>query len=159
MYARPFELHLETVDVPHFIEEIRQLLQADPAWNTNIHFTIQCSVSALLIALDPQLFKSALLNLFVNAAQAMPEGGDLLVKLEVDTSWLTLSIQDTGVGMAPEHLSKIFSPFFTTKQTGNGLGLAEVQKVVQAHHGWIEVQSEEGKGTTFTIKIPLKIGE
>ena len=89
----------------------------------------------------------------------MPEGGDLLVKLGVDTSWLTLSIQDTGVGIAPEHLSKIFSPFFTTKETGNGLGLAEVHKVVQVHQGWIEVQSEAGKGTTFTIKIPLKIGE
>jgi signal transduction histidine kinase len=159
LYARPFHPHVETVDLAPFIEEIRQLMQADSVWNSKIDFTIQTSVSPLLVPVDPQLFKSALLNLFVNAAQAMPEGGHLAVELEADSLWVTIRVRDTGVGIASEHLSQIFSPFFTTKQTGNGLGLAEVHKVVQAHQGWIEVQSEEKKGTMFTIKIPLKLGE
>lgn len=155
-YARPFQLHVENIDLVNFIDEIRQLLQADPAWNVNIIFTIQSSVPTLLTPFDSQLLKSALLNLFVNAVQAMPEGGRLSVALESDPSWVVIRIEDTGVGIAPENLPNIFSPFFTTKETGNGLGLAEVHKVIQAHQGWIEVQSEVGKGTTFIIKIPLK---
>lgn len=157
--ARPFQPHLETVDLVHFIEEIRHLMQADSNWNARIHFNLQSPVSPLLVPVDPQYFQSALLNLFVNAAQAMPEGGTLTVELEPHPSWVTIRVCDTGMGIAPEHLTQIFSPFFTTKQTGNGLGLAEVKKVIQAHHGWIEVHSEVGKGTTFMIKIPLKLGE
>lgn len=158
-YARPFQMHIENVNLINFIEEIRQLMQADSAWNPNIHFHIQSATPTLFIPLDPQLFKSALLNLFVNAVQAMPEGGNLTVTVETDPSWITIHVSDTGIGIAPENVPKIFSPFFTTKETGNGLGLAEVHKVVQAHQGWIEVQSEVGKGTKFTIKIPLKLGE
>jgi signal transduction histidine kinase len=158
-YARPSAVHLENVDLVHFIEEIRQLMQADSAWNSKINFTIHSSATTLLVPLDQQLFKSALLNLFVNAVQAMPEGGELVVTIDPDSSWVTICIEDTGVGIAPENLSKIFSPFFTTKEAGNGLGLAEVNKVIQAHQGWIEVQSEVGKGTIFIIKIPLKLGD
>lgn len=159
VYARPFQLHVEHVDLIHLIEELKQLMQADPAWNTNIAFTILSSVPTLFAPLDPQLFKTALLNLFVNAAQAMPQGGALKVSIEPEASWATIRIEDTGEGIAAENLSKIFTPFFTTKEAGNGLGLAEVHKVIQAHQGWIEVHSEVGKGTVFTIKIPLKLGE
>ena len=159
LYARPFQLHVEHVDLLLLIEELKQLVQADLNWNANIHFVIESPVSTLFVALDPQLFKTALLNLFVNAAQAMPDGGTLKVTLEPEASWVTLQIQDTGIGIAKENLSKIFTPFFTTKESGNGLGLAEVHKVIQAHQGWIEVNSEAGKGTLFRIKIPLKIGE
>ncbi len=158
-YARPFHLHIENVDLIHLIEEIKQLMQIDLNWNTQIDFIIQTPVSSLIVPLDPQLFKSALLNVFVNAAQAMPAGGRLLVRIEPDSSWVTLHIEDTGMGIPTENLSKIFSPFFTTKETGNGLGLAEVHKVIQAHQGWIEVQSQVSKGSVFTIKIPLKLGE
>lgn len=158
-YARPFQLHIENVDLIHLIEEIKQLMQVDSTWNTQIEFSIQSSVATLVIPLDPQLFKAALLNIFVNAVQAMPTGGRLNVIIESDLSWVTIRVEDTGVGIAAENLSKIFSPFFTTKETGNGLGLAEVHKTIQAHQGWIEVQSEEGRGTVFTIKIPLKLGE
>jgi signal transduction histidine kinase len=159
LYARPSQFHVENIDLVQLIKETQQLLQADSAWNTKINFTIQSPVQTLLTPLDPQLFKSALLNLFVNSMQAMPEGGNLKVTIESDLAWVTIRIEDTGVGINSENLSQIFSPFFTTKQTGNGLGLAEVQKVIQSHQGRIEVQSELGKGTTFIIKIPLKLGE
>lgn len=158
-YARPFQPHFESVDLVSLIDEIRQLVQADSAWNSTITFCFHCSVSTLFVRLDPQLFKSALLNLFVNAIQAMPNGGELTVELIPSLSEVLLKIQDTGIGIAQENLAKLFSPFFTTKQTGNGLGLTEVHKVVQAHYGTIEVESEAGKGTLFIIKIPLKLGE
>lgn len=158
-YARPFQLHIENVDLIALIEEVKQLMQVDSAWNDKIEFIIHSSISSLIVPLDPQLFKSALLNIFVNATQAMPSGGQLLVAIEVGHLWITLHIDDTGIGIPSENLNQIFSPFFTTKETGNGLGLAEVHKVIQAHHGLIEVQSELGKGTRFTLKIPLKLGE
>ncbi len=85
----------------------------------------------------------------------MPQGGVLTVALEQDFNHAILRIKDTGVGIPQENLSKVFSPFFTTKEMGSGLGLAEVQKVIQAHHGWIEMQSQEGVGTVFIIKIPF----
>jgi signal transduction histidine kinase len=158
-YARPFHLHVENVDLIQLIEEVKQLMQVDPTWNPKIHFVIQSAASQLLVPLDPQLFKSALLNVFVNAVQAMPLGGHLVVTIEPDPSWVTIRVEDTGIGIEADNLPMIFSPFFTTKEAGNGLGLAEVHKVIQAHQGWIEVQSKVGEGTIFTIKIPLKLGE
>lgn len=158
-YARPSQLHMENVDLIVLVEEIKQLMQVDVTWNDQIEFKIQSSFSSLIVPLDSQFLKSALLNLFVNAVQAMPEGGILTVTIESDGSWATLYVNDTGIGISPENLSKIFSPFFTTKETGNGLGLAEVHKAIQMLQGWINVESEVGKGTRFTIKIPLKLGE
>ena len=159
VYARPFHLHVEHLDLLPLIEELKQLLQADPAWNPQIDFLIECPCGNVFAPIDPHLFRTVLLNLFVNAAQAMPQGGSLKVSVQPEATAVTLRIVDTGVGIAPENLSKIFTPFFTTKESGNGLGLAEVHKVIQAHQGWIEVQSELGKGTIFTIKIPLKVEE
>jgi signal transduction histidine kinase len=89
----------------------------------------------------------------------MPEGGELSVSLDADGQDLAISIRDNGAGIPPQNLPKIFSPFFTTKEAGNGLGLADVQKAIHAHHGTIEAFSEEGNGSEFVIKIPLKLGE
>ncbi len=156
-YARPFQLHIENTDLIHLIEDIRQLMQVDSKWNMQIQFLIKSSLNKLIVPLDPQLIKSALFNIFINAVQAMPEGGNLVITIESDHSWAILHIEDNGIGIVTENLPNIFSPFFTTKETGNGLGLAEVHKVIQAHQGWIEVQSQVGKGTVFIIKLPLKL--
>lgn len=156
-YARPFQLHPDNVDLILLTEEIRQLMQVDTNWNDKVEFTIDSNVPHLILPLDPFLFRSALFNLCINAVQAMPEGGRLSISLELESGRTTLIVQDTGIGISPENLSKIFSPFFTTKEKGNGLGLAEVQKVIQAHQGWIEVKSEVGKGTRFIIRIPLGV--
>lgn len=158
-YAKPSHPQLEMVDVKRLIEEVRQLLQADATWNAQTLFRVEGGQESLVVPLDPQLFKTALLNLCVNALQAMPSGGTLEIKIESTSSEVILFVQDTGSGIAPEHLSQIFSPFFTTKSTGTGLGLAEVYQVIQGHHGSIDVESEPGKGTLFIIKIPLKVEE
>ncbi|WP_068467192.1 two-component system sensor histidine kinase NtrB [Candidatus Protochlamydia phocaeensis] len=158
-YTRPFHPHFELIDIIGYLEEMRPLLQADQAWNERLFFEFNKKVPHLVLPIDPDLFKSALLNLFVNAIQAMPEGGKLSVTVDQEKDYGLILIQDTGIGIPKDDLPKIFSPFFTTKEGGTGLGLAEVHKVIQAHQGWIEVQSEIGKGTTFMIKLPLKAVE
>jgi signal transduction histidine kinase len=85
----------------------------------------------------------------------MKEGGIITLKVEKQGQNLLIAVHDTGVGMDEEHISKLFSPFFTTKPEGNGLGLAEVQKVIQAHGGMIDVLSAPDHGTTFIINLPI----
>jgi PAS domain S-box-containing protein len=103
---------------------------------------------------------SVFVNLFVNAAQAIPEKGTITVRTEVSGRWVRATVNDTGCGITPEHKAKIFDPFFTTKPVGvgTGLGLNLVYNIVQQHEGEITVDSEVGKGTTFTVKLPLPKG-
>jgi signal transduction histidine kinase len=155
-YTKPYEAKRESTDLIKLIEELRLFMKADTAWNEKIDFVIETTLKELIVCMDPQMMKSALLNLCVNAIQAMPEGGLLKVSISQEGDRAILRIKDSGVGIPTENLDKIFSPFFTTKEKGNGLGLSEVQKVIQAHQGWMEVDSVIGKGTLFVIKLPLK---
>ncbi|MFM8270957.1 MAG: two-component system sensor histidine kinase NtrB [Gemmata sp.] len=106
------------------------------------------------VCLDPDLFEQALLNLMLNAEQAMPDGGTLTLIGRTDGPGARLDVIDTGVGIEPTDLPKLFKPFHTTKPDGNGLGLATTRKIVLAHGGTIAVQSEPGRGTQFTINLP-----
>jgi signal transduction histidine kinase len=108
------------------------------------------------LPLDTELFKQALLNLFLNAGQAMPEGGELIVQACVEGDrWARLDVIDTGPGIAPEMHAKLFRPFHTTKPGGNGLGLPTVKRIIEAHGGAIDVQSTLGHGTKFTLRMPI----
>ena len=100
-------------------------------------------------------------NLILNAIQAMPDGGTLTLRTSLDNDYLKIEVSDTGYGISPENMRKLFTPFFTTKHAvkGVGLGLAVSYGIIQRHHGKIEVQSKEKAGTTFTIYLPQKIGE
>jgi two-component system sensor histidine kinase HydH len=106
------------------------------------------------VALDRDLFEQCLLNLMLNAEQAMPDGGTLTLVGSRDGDAVCLDVIDTGCGIPAEQLPKVFRPFHTTKTTGHGLGLAITRKIVQAHGGTIDVQSEPGRGTKFTIRLP-----
>jgi signal transduction histidine kinase len=110
-----------------------------------------------LVPLDVDLFKQALLNLMLNAEQAMSEGGELIVQARAEPGWVRLDLIDNGVGMSPETVAKCFKAFHTTKPGGNGLGLPTTRRIVEMHGGRIDVQSEPGKGTQFTIRLPLEI--
>ena len=103
---------------------------------------------------DEQQLRQALLNLLRNASEAMPSGGRLVVRLQVEDKGYLLSIEDSGGGIDAELLSRVFEPFFSTKQGGTGLGLALTQQIVVEHGGTIEVRSEAGHGTTFTLRMP-----
>ena len=106
------------------------------------------------VALDVDLFEKVLLNLMLNAEDAMPDGGTLTLQARAEGQEVVLDVIDTGCGMEPELAAKVFEPFLTTKSNGNGLGLATARKIVVAHGGSIAVQSEPGRGTKFTIRLP-----
>jgi signal transduction histidine kinase len=103
---------------------------------------------------DPEQLGRALRNLLANAIDAMPSGGRVTVRTGRGNGTIRLEIADTGEGLTPEEASRLFTPYYTTKQHGTGLGLAIVQSVVSDHHGKISVRSEEGRGTTFLIELP-----
>lgn len=108
-----------------------------------------------IILCDAGQIQQVFLNLFLNAAQAMKNGGTLTIRAEFrDQRFLCVEVEDTGDGIAPEHLSKIFEPFFTTREGGTGLGLAVVKGIVEKHGGFIFAQSVPGRGTTMTLGFP-----
>ena len=104
---------------------------------------------------DESQLQQAFMNLLLNAVEAMSEGGELLAATETGAGRMKISIRDTGAGIAPENLAHVFDTFFTTKKNGTGLGLAICRRVVEEHHGAIEVQSEAGRGSTFIITLPI----
>ncbi len=106
------------------------------------------------VLLDREAFRGALLNLVLNAQQAMPDGGQLVVRTSATFDGVVLDLIDTGCGMDGPTLAKIFDAFFSTKKSGSGLGLPTTRKIIEGHGGQISVQSEPGKGTQFTIKLP-----
>ena len=104
---------------------------------------------------DERFIKQALLNLIKNAIAAMPHGGNLIIKTKANEGEIEIRINDTGCGIPEEHLSKIFAPYFTTKETGSGLGLTLVFKIIREHQGEITVKSKVGEGSCFTITLPI----
>lgn len=105
---------------------------------------------------DESRLQQAFMNLLLNAIEAMGHGGKLTVATGIADGFMKILIQDTGAGISTENFSHIFDTFFTTKKNGTGLGLAISRRVVEEHNGVIEVQSEYGRGSTFTIRLPLK---
>jgi signal transduction histidine kinase len=107
------------------------------------------------IAADPDLLHRALQNLVLNAIDAMPSGGELLIRTASRGGRIEISVGDTGLGLTPEECERLFTPYYTTKQHGTGLGLAIVQSVVSDHGGRISVESARDRGTTFRIELPV----
>jgi signal transduction histidine kinase len=106
------------------------------------------------VSLDVEMFEKVLLNLMLNAEDAMPDGGALTLQVRGEPGWAILDVIDTGCGIPADVLPKLFRPFVTTKPEGNGLGLATARKIVIAHGGDIAVQSAVGRGTKFTVRLP-----
>ena len=155
-YARPVQILPQSVEMGHFLKQLVKFVKVDPACPPQIKWSLHIPDDPILAPIDPEAMKSALLNLIFNAFQAMPDGGCLTVSLLKLDSCCQIAISDTGVGMGEELLNHLFSRFFTTKEKGNGLGLVEAQKIVQAHNGTIDVRSSLGKGTTFSLTLPMK---
>jgi signal transduction histidine kinase len=103
---------------------------------------------------DPEKLKQVVLNLVMNALEAMREGGTLKVGVSCPADEVRLVVEDTGAGIDAAHLAQVFDPFFTTKEAGTGLGLSIVRKIVDQHRGEVQVESEKGVGTRVTVAIP-----
>lgn len=155
-YSRPIKPHFTRFALNALIADTQALIELDSGIQPKPQFRIELSPPQLEVSLDESMMKGALLNLFVNSCQAMKEGGSIKIQGRLEKNELILDISDTGTGIPKELQEKLFSPFFTTKIGGTGLGLAEVHKIIQAHGGKIEVSSEVKKGTCFRIKIPQK---
>ncbi len=137
-------------------ELLRRVLERYPA-PQNVHLTLGLPPSLPPLWVDARQIEQVLGNLVLNAYQAMPEGGQLSVFSEQSPNtehWLLITVRDSGVGIPPENMSKLFEPLFTTKARGIGLGLAVSKRLVEANGGRIQVQSEVGKGTAFTLVLP-----
>jgi len=156
-FARVANLELKAHDLAGVVEEMVDFF-APTARQANIDIKAYLSADLPLVALDRDLFKQALLNLLLNAEQAMPNGGELTIQAMKENDHVTLSLIDTGKGMTPEVLAKVFKPFFSTKPGGSGLGLPTTKKIIAAHGGTIDAQSEVGRGTKFTIRLPASEG-
>jgi signal transduction histidine kinase len=153
-FTRPPEMHQEETNLKHLLKEVLALErpQMDKA---NVKVEASFAADELHVLADRQLLKQALMNLFLNAVEAMPGGGRLTVSLKRRSEMADIEIQDTGGGIAPEHRERIFQLFFTTRPGGSGIGLASAFRTVQLHNGSIDFKSEVGRGTTFRIELPL----
>ncbi len=155
--GRPLPLRRELVEVYPLIEETLKPLELDlTSRKVQVHVVVAPELPPL--PADPRLIGQALLNLITNAAEAMPEGGVLTLAARMrQREFMEIAVSDTGVGIAREHLGRIFEPFFTIKPSGEGmgLGLTITSRIAQDHGGRLEVKSELGRGSTFRILLPL----
>ena len=152
-FARVQELGLESADLNAIVDELRDFYE--PTASTK-GIVIRTYLAADLPStrIDADLFKQALLNLVLNAEHAMPSGGELMLTTRAEGPWIVLDVIDTGVGMADLVRARIFDAFFSTRPAGSGLGLPTARKIIEAHGGSIDVQSEPGKGSQFTVRLP-----
>jgi signal transduction histidine kinase len=155
-FSRPVELNLSTVPVQDLMGEIVELArpQADAA---RIRVTMVEEAEGVEVRVDRDLMKQAVLNVVVNAIEAMPDGGELRFEASANEDTAEIRVTDTGAGIPPELREKIFRLYFTTRKEGSGIGLAMTFRIVQLHDGTIDFSSEPGKGTTFFIRLPIAV--
>jgi signal transduction histidine kinase len=159
-FARVKDLNLTAGSVGNVIGELVDFF-TPTARQSNVEIKCYLPTDLPQVKMDREMLKQALLNLLLNAAQAMPEGGELTIQASMRSASATvphnqvcIDLIDTGRGMTPETLKQIFKPFFSTKPGGHGLGLATTRRIIVAHGGTLHVQSEVGRGTKFTICLP-----
>jgi signal transduction histidine kinase len=155
-FTRPVELRPVDVPLESFVNDIAEL--ARPlAEGAKIEVTVEQETEDASISVDLDLLKQAMLNVVINAIEAMPDGGQLRFQSSVHGHDAEIRIVDTGSGIPPEARNKIFGLYFTTKEKGSGIGLAMTFRIVQLHDGTIDFTSEPGKGATFIIRVPTAV--
>ncbi len=153
-YSRPAKADLRPVEARLVVEDSLRLVEAQAEEN-HIKISVIEHEEVPKILGDPEFLRSVFNNLFINAVQAMgSNGGRLNVKIAGESGFVRFEVSDTGGGIPAESLPKIFEPYFSTKETGTGLGLAIVHKIVEMHNGTINVESREGEGAKFTVRLP-----
>ena len=152
-FSRPEDLKLQPIALSALFGEVIPIVRPEAEKN-RVQLGFECD-GATEVNGDPGMLRQAFLNLALNACQAMPGGGTLQITCEVVRGRrVVITIADTGVGIKPEHLKRIFDLYYTTREGGSGIGLSMVYRTVQMLDGEIEVQSTPGKGTTFRVILP-----
>ena len=157
-FSRPVELRLSEQDLRPVIDDVLALA-AEELSTHNVTLVSRLPSKPLVAKIDADLLKQAVLNVIQNGAQAMEQGGRLEVVLEEEGKTAVLRVSDEGPGIPEEIREKIFDLYFTTKSGGSGIGLAMTYRILQFHHGSVEVQSKAGRGTEFQLRIPLAATE
>ncbi|MFA5183826.1 MAG: ATP-binding protein, partial [Syntrophales bacterium] len=162
--ARPLPLQIEEVDVHKLLTNTVSLVRKE-ATKKDIMIKTQFSKKTMLIRADPNRLRQVFLNLLINAVDSITTKGKVMISTEMMEGqnkpgrWLLIRFKDNGIGIPAEDINKIFDPFFTTKSIGTGLGLTVSDKIIQDHHGIIEVESKIQKGTTFCVRLPVFLEE
>lgn len=155
-FAGKMELDRRPTDLNELLEELVDFFAPQAQLQkTRLHLRRHPD-GPLLANVDPKLVKQAVLNLMLNALQAMPDGGELILTAAQSDGQAVIDVIDTGKGIPPEALSRIFEAYYSTRKGGTGLGLAMTQRIVDEHGGRITVTSEPGKGANFRITLPLR---
>lgn len=153
-YIDKTELHLANADINELISDMINFYSPQ-AHSRSITMRHGLHNKPLICKVDTDMLKQVILNLFINAQQAMGKGGELMVRTFPQKKVAVIQINDTGSGIAPEKLPHIFNDYYSSRPQGSGLGLPTAKKIVEAHNGTITVDSEPQKGTSFTIKLPI----
>jgi signal transduction histidine kinase len=156
-FAGKYEVHLTVQPLNPVLEDLAAFYQ-ERLQRASIQVRTTFAEGLPEVAFDAPRLKQAVSNLILNAEAAMPQGGDLMIRTEADPHGIRLHVTDTGVGIAPEDMDRIFDPYYSTRPGGTGLGLPTVRRIVQEHGGALEVHSEVGRGTRFTIHLPAADG-
>ena len=152
-YSKPAPLALKKTDINKLMQDTLNTLN-NQFIKDRIEVAQHLTPNNYHLMIDANRIRQALLNLFLNAIEAMPHGGKLTVATTIHHSLFTIHIKDTGEGISPEDLKHIFDPFFSRKDQGTGLGLAIVQGIVEQHNGKIRITSKAGVGTVVKIELP-----
>ncbi|MEW6734363.1 MAG: ATP-binding protein, partial [Acidobacteriota bacterium] len=152
-YGRPPKFTFKPVQLQEIINSLFTLT-ADQAKQQSIEMYLQQDSGEKTILADAEQLKSCFSNIIINAQQAMPAGGKLNVQIKPEATGVEVTFSDTGSGIAKENVEKIFEPYFSTKDTGTGLGLALVKRIIEGHGGRISVESTIGQGTNFKVWLP-----
>jgi len=154
-YIRKTELHPASVDINKLVSDMIDFYSPQAVSRSITIRQAMCSEPLVCFA-DSNSLKQVILNLFINAQQAMAGGGELIITTQAMNNNAVIAVTDTGKGIEPENLEKIFDAYYSTKVGGSGLGLPTSRKIIEAHKGSIKVDSIVGKGTSFTISLPLE---
>jgi signal transduction histidine kinase len=153
-YARPHDPELVSVSLHEIAERVVRLLRVESE-RAQVRLETEGVATRLDVWVDPLQIEQVLLNVVLNAIQASPAGTRILIREQLDHQQAVLDVVDEGPGIPAEHLSSVFSPFFTTKEKGTGLGLAIAQRIVTAHDGRIDVHQTSTRGTCIRIHLPI----
>jgi signal transduction histidine kinase len=153
-YAGRLELERKPIELNSLLEEIVDFF-APQAHLQHVQLRLKKSASPIIAQIDSRLIKQALLNLMINSTQAMPSGGELILMLSSTPTDAIIDVIDTGGGIPPDAAGRIFQVYYSTKKGGTGLGLPMAKRIADEHGGSLTVKSELGKGTDFTLRLPL----
>lgn len=154
-FARPRTPHFQQIDITPVLGSVLDLARHAPG-KKQIELRTNIAAQLPSVESDPELLKQVLLNLVMNAIQAMPDGGEVVVSAAPQHERMLIQVTDGGTGIKPENLDRIFDPFFTTKDNGSGLGLSVAHQIVEQHGGMLTAAANPDRGTTFTVSLPLR---